>query len=160
MDVDWSPDGRGLVSGSYDRTIRLWNRDEGVSRDIYHTKRMQRVFSVAWSPDANYVLSGSDDGNVRLWRANASKRQGIKSARHRQALEYNDALIERFSHMPEIRRIRRHRHIPKVVKKAGEIKQEELKAIKRREENERKHTKKQFEKRQSERDKTILAREK
>jgi WD repeat and SOF domain-containing protein 1 len=160
MDVDWSPDGRGLVSGSYDRTIRLWNRDQGVSRDIYHTKRMQRVFSVAWSPDANYILSGSDDGNVRLWRANASKRQGVKSARHRQALEYNDALVERYSHMPEIRRIRRHRHIPKVVKKAGEIKQEELKAIKRREENERKHTKKQFEKRQSERDKAILAREK
>ncbi|KAJ8117171.1 hypothetical protein ONZ43_g4273 [Nemania bipapillata] len=160
MDVDWSPDGRGLISGSYDRTLRLWNRDEGVSRDIYHTKRMQRVFSVAWSPDANFVLSGSDDGNVRLWRAHASKRQGVKSARHRQALEYNDALIERYSHMPEIRRIRRHRHIPKVVKKAGEIKQEELKAIKRREENERKHTKKQFEKRQSERDKAVLAREK
>ncbi|KAI1364316.1 WD40-repeat-containing domain protein [Xylaria arbuscula] len=160
MDVDFSPDGRGLISGSYDRTIRLWNRDEGVSRDIYHTKRMQRVFSVAWSPDTNYVLSGSDDGNVRLWRANASKRQGVKSARHRQALEYNDALIERYGHMPEIRRIRRHRHIPKVVKKAGEIKKEELKAIKKREENERKHTKKQFEKRQSERDKVVLAREK
>ncbi|KAI0517360.1 WD40-repeat-containing domain protein [Xylaria bambusicola] len=160
LDVDFSPDGRGLISGSYDRTLRLWNRDEGSSRDIYHTKRMQRVFSVSWSPDANYVLSGSDDGNVRLWRANASKRQGVKSARHRQALEYNDALIERYGHMPEIRRIRRHRHIPKVVKKAGEIKQEELKAIKRRDENERKHTKKQFEKRQSERDKVVLAREK
>ncbi|TGJ80823.1 hypothetical protein E0Z10_g7938 [Xylaria hypoxylon] len=160
MDVDWSPDGRGMISGSYDRTLRLWNRDEGVSRDIYHTKRMQRVFSVGWSPDANYILSGSDDGNVRLWRANASKRQGVKSARHRQALEHNDTLIERFGHMPEIRRIRRHRHIPKVVKKAGEIKQEELKAIKRRDENERKHTKKQFEKRQSERDKVVLVREK
>jgi WD repeat and SOF domain-containing protein 1 len=61
---------------------------------------------------------------------------------------------------PEIRRIKRHRHIPKVVKKAGEIKQEELKAIKRRGENERKHTKLQFEKRQSERDKVVLAKEK
>ncbi|KAI8634451.1 WD40 repeat-like protein [Xylariaceae sp. FL1651] len=160
MDLDWSPEGRQLVTGSYDRTIRLWNRDEGQSRDIYHTKRQQRVFSVAWTPDSKYVLSGSDDGNVRLWRAQASQREGIKSARHRQALEYNDALIERYSHMPEIRRIKRHRHIPKVVKKAGEIKQEELKAIKRREENERKHTKKQFEKRKSERDKVVLAREK
>lgn len=61
---------------------------------------------------------------------------------------------------PEIRRIKRHRHIPQVVKKAGEIKNEELKSIKRREENERKHTKKQFEKRRSEREKMILAREK
>ncbi|CRK23235.1 hypothetical protein BN1723_002991, partial [Verticillium longisporum] len=160
MSVEFSPTGQELVSGSYDRTIRLWNRDQGHSRDIYHTKRMQRVFSTMFTPDSKYVLSGSDDGNVRLWRTNASERSGIKSARHRQALEYNNALIERFSHMPEVRRIKRHRHIPTVVKKAGEIKAQELKSIKRREENERRHTKKQFQKRRSEREKMVLAREK
>lgn len=42
MDVEFSPTGEELVSASYDRTIRLWNRDRGHSRDIYHTKRMQR----------------------------------------------------------------------------------------------------------------------
>lgn len=62
--------------------------------------------------------------------------------------------------MPEIKRIRRHRHLPKVVKKAGEIKREELAAIKRREENERKHSTKQFEKRKGEREKVILAQQK
>lgn len=62
--------------------------------------------------------------------------------------------------MPEVRRIHRHRHVPQVVKKAGEIKSEELKALKRREENERRHTKKQFERRKSERDKVIIAKEK
>ena len=44
MDVAFSPTGEELVSASYDRTIRLWNRAAGHSRDIYHTKRMQRVF--------------------------------------------------------------------------------------------------------------------
>ncbi|EQK97440.1 hypothetical protein G6O67_000196 [Ophiocordyceps sinensis] len=160
MDVEFSPTGEELVTASWDRTVRLWTRDAGHSRDIYHTKRMQRVMSAAWTPDANYVLSGSDDGNVRLWRANASERQAIKSARQRQALEYNDALVGRFAHMPEVRRIKRHRHIPKVLKKAGEIKTDEIKSIKRREENERRHTKKQFEKRRSEREKMVLAREK
>ncbi|KAI0479182.1 WD40 repeat-like protein [Xylariaceae sp. FL0804] len=160
MDVEFSPTGEELVTASYDRTIRLWDREKGHSRDMYHTKRQQRVFCARWTPDSKYVLSGSDDGNVRLWRAKASSREGIKSARQRQALEYNDALVSRYSHMPEVRRIQRHRHLPKVVKKAGEIKQEELKAIKRREENERKHTKIQFEKRKSERDKVVLAREK
>lgn len=121
---------------------------------------MQRVFSAKWTPDSHYIISGSDDGNLRLWRANASQRQGVKSARQRQALEYNDALSERYGHMPEIRRIKRHRHLPKVLKKAGQIKSVELAAIKRREENERKHSKKQFEKRRSERDKMILAKEK
>jgi len=159
MDVKFSPTGEALVSASYDRTIRLWRRNEGHSRDIYHTKRMQRVFSCAWSADNNYVLSGSDDGNIRLWRAEASKRQGIKSARQRQALEYDEALKNRYKHMPEIKRIARHRHVPKVVKKAGEIKGEELKAIKRREENERKHSKKGEIPRRSERDKMILTTE-
>lgn len=160
MDVEFSPTGEELVSASYDRTVRLWSRMKGHSRDIYHTKRMQRVFSCKWTPDSKYILSGSDDGNIRLWRANASERGGIKSAKQRQALEYSEALTQRYAHMPEIRRIKRHRHIPKVVKKAGEIKSEELKAIKRKEENERKHTKKQFQKRRNEREKMILATEK
>jgi len=159
MDIDFSPTGEELVSASYDRTVRLWSRQRGHSRDIYHTKRMQRVFSCAWSPDNAYVISGSDDGNVRLWRAQASSRQGVKSARERQKLEMDQALMQRYKHMPEIKRIARHRHIPKSVKKAGEIKTEEIKAIKRREENERKHTRKGKLKRRAEREKMILATE-
>ena len=65
MDVEFSPTGEELVSASYDRTIRLWDRGTGHSRDIYHTKRMQRVFSATWTSDSKYVLSGSDDGNIR-----------------------------------------------------------------------------------------------
>ncbi|KAI9766733.1 MAG: rRNA-processing protein sof1 [Geoglossum simile] len=161
MDVEFSPTGEELVSASYDRTVRLWNRGEGHSRDIYHTKRMQRVFSSKFTPDATYLLTGSDDGNIRLWRAHASSRDGgIKSARQRQHLEYDVALKERYKHMPEIRRIRRHRHLPKNVKKAAEIKAEEIKALKRRAENERKHSKKGLLKRKSEREKMVLATEK
>lgn len=160
MDVEFSPTGEELVSASYDRTIRLWNRDRGHSRDIYHTKRMQRVFSAKFTPDSQYILSGSDDGNIRLWRVNASSRSGIKSARQRQKLEYDQALVRRYAHMPEIRRIKRHRHMPKTVKKAGEIKGQELKSIKRKEENVRKHSKKGTHSRASEREKMVLGTEK
>jgi DDB1- and CUL4-associated factor 13 len=156
MDVDFSPTGEELVSASYDRTIRLWNRATGHSRDVYHTKRMQRVFCAAYTSDSKYVLSGSDDGNIRLWRANASERSSIKSARQRQKLEYDAALIERYKHMPEIRRIHRHRHVPKQVKKAGEIKREEIMAIQRRAENRRKHSRTPA-KRTSAREKMVLA---
>lgn len=177
MDVEFSPTGEELVSASYDRTVRLWNRAKGHSRDIYHTKRMQRyfngdralvydladqfcrVFSAKFTPDSRFLLTGSDDGNIRLWRAQASRRSGIKSARERQKLEYDEALKERYMHMPQIRRIARHRHVPKVVKKAGDIKNEELAAIKRRRENERKHSNKGLVPRQSEREKMVLATE-
>ncbi|KAK2765586.1 rRNA-processing protein sof1 [Arachnomyces sp. PD_36] len=160
MDVEFSPTGEELVSASYDRTVRLWNRAGGHSRDIYHTKRMQRVFSAKFTPDNKYVLSGSDDGNIRLWRSVANSRSGIKSAKQRQRLEYDETLVKRYSHMPEIRRIKRHRHIPKSVKKAGEIKSEELKSIKRKEENVRRHSKKGTMRRQSEREKMVLTTEK
>ncbi|KAF3007523.1 rRNA-processing protein sof1 [Curvularia kusanoi] len=159
MSVEFSPTGEELVTGSYDRSVRLWERQKGHARDVYHTKRMQRVFSVAFSPDNNYVVSGSDDGNVRLWRAKASARQGVKSFALQQKLQYDEALKERYKHMPEIARINRHRHIPKAVKKAGEIKSEELKAIKRKEENERRHTKKGQVRRKAEREKMVLARD-
>lgn len=61
--------------------------------------------------------------------------------------------------MPEIRRIKRHRHLPKSVKKAGEIKNVELGAIKRKEENVRRHSKKGSMPRRSEREKMVLATE-
>jgi len=82
----------------------------------------------------------------------------VKSARQRQKLEYDDALRERYKHMPEVKRIARHRHVPKQVKRAGEIKREELGGIKRREENERKNGKKGIERR-SDRVKMVLATE-
>jgi len=141
MDVDFSPTGEELVTGSYDRTIRIYKARSGHSRDIYHTKRMQRVFCVKFTTDSKYILSGSDDTNIRLWRANASDRANIKSSKQRAKLEYDAALKERFKHMPEIKRISRHRHLPKVVKKAGEIKRVEIESMKRRQDNERRHRK-------------------
>jgi WD repeat and SOF domain-containing protein 1 len=62
--------------------------------------------------------------------------------------------------MPEIKRIKRQRHVPRTIKKAREIKTEELKAIKRREENIRKHSNKNtLRPRRSEREKMILNQE-
>ncbi|KAA8895379.1 WD40-repeat-containing domain protein [Sphaerosporella brunnea] len=159
MDLDFSPTGEEIVTGSYDRTVRIFKAREGHSRDIYHTKRMQRVFSVAFTTDSRYVLSGSDDGNVRLWRAEAAARSHVRSAKERNKLEYNEALKERYKHMPEIKRIARHRHVPKPIKKAAEIKKEEEAAIKRKEENRRRHSRKKDMRRIPQREAMIVAKE-
>ncbi|SCV99583.1 LAFE_0A06392g1_1 [Lachancea fermentati] len=138
MDVDFSPTGEEIVTGSYDKTIRIFNVKHGHSREIYHTKRMQHVFQVKYTMDSKYIVSGSDDGNVRLWRASAWERSSVKTTREKNKLEYDEKLKERFKNMPEIKRISRHRHVPKVIKKAQEIKKVELDSLKRRETNERK----------------------
>lgn len=153
--VDFSPTGQELVTGSYDKTIRLYKTREGHLRDVYHTKRMQRVFSVCFTTDSRYVLSGSDDANIRVWRANASERAGVKSARERAKINYDNKLKERYKYMPEVRRISRHRHLPMVVKKAQEIKRTETEALKRREENDRMHSKEGSKPRVPERQKHI-----
>jgi DDB1- and CUL4-associated factor 13 len=46
LDIDYSPTGQEFVTGSYDRTIRIFPVDQGHSREIYHTKRMQRYGAV------------------------------------------------------------------------------------------------------------------
>jgi WD repeat and SOF domain-containing protein 1 len=55
MDVSFAPTGKEFVTGSYDRTVRIWASDAGRSREIYHTKRMQRVFTVQVSMCKSHV---------------------------------------------------------------------------------------------------------
>ncbi|KAF9913523.1 rRNA-processing protein sof1 [Lobosporangium transversale] len=141
MSVDYSPTGEEIVTGGYDRTVRLFNARQGHSRDIYHTNRMQRVFTVLYTMDNKYVLSGSDDGNVRLWKARASEKMGPRDYRERAHLEYSEKLKEKFAHVPEIRRINRHRNVPKAIKTATKKKSIMINARKVKEENVRKHTK-------------------
>lgn len=79
IDLDYSPTGKEIVSGSYDKTLRIFKVDEGRSRDVYHTKRMQRLTSVLWSADNNYVLCGSDEMDIRIWKSNSSQKLGLVS---------------------------------------------------------------------------------
>eukprot|EP01052_Picozoa_sp_SAG31_P001887 SAG31_NODE_63_length_28659_cov_23.074685_22_plen_122_part_00 len=101
---------------------------------------MQRIFCVKFSMDAKYVLSGSDDTNVRLWKANASETLGVLLPREKKSQQYHAKLKERYGHLEEIRRIEKHRHVPKVIKKTHEKKQTMKGSLKRREDNKRKHS--------------------
>ena len=42
MDLDYSPTGKEFVTGSYDKTLRIFKTTEGSSREVYHTQRMQK----------------------------------------------------------------------------------------------------------------------
>jgi len=141
ISVDYAPTGKEIVTGSYDRTIRIFPVDAGHAREIYHTKRMQRIFAVKYTSDNKYVLSGSDDTNIRLWKARASEKLGNLSARERSSKDYREKLKERFAHTPQIRAIARDRKIPKAVLKARRLKHEMNKAQKLKEARVRQHSK-------------------
>lgn len=141
MDVDYSPTGRELVAGSYDRSLRIFAVGGGHSRDVYTTKRMQRVFAVKFSGDATYVFSGSDDMNVRVWKANASEQLGTLLPREKHKQAYNKALVERYKHMPEIKRILRHRHLPTSIYKAAKTRRTIIDAESRKQKRRVQHSK-------------------
>lgn len=136
MDVDYSPTGKEFVAGSYDRTLRIFKTGGGHSREVYHTKRMQRVFASLFSGDGTFVFSGSDDMNVRVWKAEASEHLGTLLPREKQKDVYNKALIEKHKHLPEVKRIIRHRHLPGSIYKAkklrGDMEDSEAKKLRNR----------------------------
>jgi WD40 repeat protein len=62
----FSQDGKTLVTGSKDRTLKLWNVATGRELRTL-VGHMESVTSVAFSPDGKTVVSGSEDHTLRLW---------------------------------------------------------------------------------------------
>ena len=47
-----------------------------------------------------------------LMQAKASQQQGTLVGRELHKQAYNDALVQRYQHLPDVKRIQRHRHLP------------------------------------------------
>jgi len=68
FDAAVSPDGRSAVSGSTDKTVKIWDLETGECR-LTLEGHTARVNSVAIMPDGQRILSGSKDGSIRIWDA-------------------------------------------------------------------------------------------
>ncbi|NEO48805.1 MAG: hypothetical protein F6K55_33815, partial [Moorea sp. SIO4A3] len=64
--IAFSPDGKQIISGSSDNTVRLWDTETGLPLHTLegHT---DKVNDIAFSRDGKQILSGSGDNTVRLW---------------------------------------------------------------------------------------------
>lgn len=62
----FSPDGKTILSGSNDKTVRLWDIETGQLRHLL-TGHQERVKCVGFSPSGQLFLSCSADSKVRAW---------------------------------------------------------------------------------------------
>jgi len=80
-DVVLSIDGQYALSGSWDKTLRLWdlNSSKTTRRFEDHTKD---VLSVAFSADNRQIVSGSRDKTIKLWNTLAQCKYTIQDEGH------------------------------------------------------------------------------
>src|SRR4051812_10486660 len=67
--VAFSPDGRKIVSGSSDKTLRVWDAESGSSILGPLMGHTDRVRSEAFTPAGKKIVSGSGDKALRVWDA-------------------------------------------------------------------------------------------
>ena len=90
--VSFSPDGTKIASGSFDKTIKLWDVTSGEC--LQTLKGHSRpVTSVSFSPDGTKVASGSWDKTVKIW--------DVEGGRCRLTLKGHEDWINALSFSPD-----------------------------------------------------------
>jgi len=67
--ISWSPAGTSLVTGSLDKTVKIWTLDYYSRWQCMATLSGHADFinSVSWSPDGKYIATGLQDETVKIW---------------------------------------------------------------------------------------------
>jgi len=70
--VCFSPDGRYIISGSFDKSIRLWDGRSGKYLATFRG-HVGSVYQLSWSMDSRMFASCSADSTVKVWDAATRK---------------------------------------------------------------------------------------
>ena len=88
--VSFSPDGQMIASGSFDDTVKLWQRDGTLITTL--KGHNDEVWSVSFSPDRQTIASGSKDKTVKLWKQDGTLITTLKG---------HNALVKSVSFSPD-----------------------------------------------------------
>ena len=68
--VAFSPDSRHIVSGSNDKTLKLW---ETASGRLVRTFEHRGYVKATFNPDGQYIVSGANDKTLKLWETSSGR---------------------------------------------------------------------------------------
>jgi WD40 repeat protein len=74
--IDLSPDGRRIVTGGKDPTLRTWDAQTGQPLQPTFTGHTELIDAVVFSRDGRRLASASDDHTARLWNADTGRQIG------------------------------------------------------------------------------------
>jgi hypothetical protein len=85
--ASFSPDGKRIVSGSVDKTVRVWDAITGaqIGKPLYGHESL--IYSASFSPDGKRIVSGSADKTVRVWDAITGAQIGKPLYGHKDAVK-------------------------------------------------------------------------
>jgi len=71
-EVKFSPDGRLIASGSFDKSTKVW---DGLTGKFITSLRghVSSVYQVSWSADSRLLCTGSSDSTLKVWDIKTNK---------------------------------------------------------------------------------------
>ena len=81
------------------------------------------------------MVTGSEDTNIRIWKSRAADPIKPLLPREKEKLAYANKLKKKYQNNKEVKRILRHRHLPKLLVKKQKIRQVKKEARFRKDEN-------------------------
>jgi WD40 repeat protein len=73
--VEFTRDGKELVTGCWDGTIKFWDLASGTVRKSFEVESRKRVYSLALSPDGKWFVPGGSMPESHFWEVATGVRQ-------------------------------------------------------------------------------------